>query len=158
VAVIEGPLPAQIAIIHWASHGRGDLNYLFAYHIQLDITADAAIRTDGGNGLKLPRTWFGQVTLHIQSARRASGDTLATSLTSRFAEGQAQGGLYDGIEASIDESQHAQALNLLADPDAAGAQDTLIGVSDNKGVLLLGDGSPMFVTSVMISTDAVFGA
>lgn len=64
----------------------------------------------------------------LQSAYRANHDALTAIGTGCVANGKPKGRRNHRLETAVFRSQDGGGLNLVADTDAAAAQDTLIGV------------------------------
>ena len=120
-----------------APEGAGHLAGDGGAHRDAEFLAEGG--ADGGSGLHddvLARIGQGRpnlrgVVLLMQGAHGAGRDALAAVDAGHVVELQAPGGLDGGLEAAHHRADDADLLHLLADGDAAAAQDALVVVADD---------------------------
>ena len=84
---------------------------------------------------------FVDLSLLRESAGRANLDALAALDARNFSEGTVRGRSDDGVEATLLETEDADALGFFAPFDAAAAEDALAGVADDaRGGIIIGRG------------------
>ena len=128
--VAEPPLDAEPALVPGPGL-RGDPDDLVVLHVGRDVAPRAAVRADRVDGAGVLEPALARPELARQRAGRADRDALAAELAVQVL---LVGGADLGLEAAVAEVDRLDALDLVADLDAAAAEDALLQVPLDEGV------------------------
>ena len=120
------PCPGPLADL-----GR-DLHDAAVPDLELDRAAAAAERADGVDGRRVPGASLEPAQLVLQGARRTGRDAVAAELAVGLDHGAPERGRDDGVETALGHVEDVTLLHLVADSDAAPAEDALGRVVDDE--------------------------
>ncbi len=126
----EPPLDAEFAAIVRTLGSRGDLLQSTLVAVHRHLATAGAERTGGPDPTSLPRRNRRNIRLRDQGTHRTCVDTLTTEFA---VEGPIEEGPDPGVDPTPDKGQGRDALNLLAEPNAATADDAFPGIADDHG-------------------------